>query len=81
MKNSLQGQHQVKLLSNYYERLFVFFPSYIIVFMREKHKYVVRSFSLHNGFVPLSFPGKVFNEAVQTQKISHSFSFIRNFSH
>jgi hypothetical protein len=36
--------------------------------MRGRHKYVLHSFSLHHGFIPLGFPGKVFNEAVHTHK-------------
>ena len=31
--------------------------------MRGRHKCVLHSFSLNHGFIPLSFPGKVFNEA------------------
>jgi hypothetical protein len=49
-------------------KILVSFISDIIVFMRVRYKCVLHSFSLHHGFVPLSFPGKVFNEAVQTQK-------------
>jgi hypothetical protein len=40
----------------------------IFVFMRGRNKCVLHSFFLHQGFVPLGFPGKVFNEAVRTQK-------------
>jgi len=31
--------------------------------MRGRHKCVLRSFFLNQGFIPLGFPGKVFNEA------------------
>jgi hypothetical protein len=48
--------------------------------MRGRHKYVLHSFSLHHGFIPLGFHGKVFNEAVHTQRIMYSFSFTRIFS-
>ena len=57
--------------------IWFFFTSYIIVFMRGRH--VLHSFSLHHGFVPLGFPGKVFNEAVHTQRMMYSFSFTRIF--
>jgi hypothetical protein len=36
--------------------------------MRGRNKCVMHSFFLHQGFVPLGFPGKVFNEAFHTQK-------------
>ena len=39
----------------------------------------LHSFSLCHGFFPLGFPGKVFNEAVPTDRILYSFSFTRFF--
>ena len=41
----------------------------------------LHSFFLCHGFVPLGFPGKVFNDAVPTDRISYSFSFTRFLSH
>ena len=48
--------------------------------MRGRQKCVLHSFSFNHSFIPLGFPGKVFNEAVHTQKDIVLFSFTRFFS-
>jgi len=54
---------QVKTFEQLEQIYLTFFVSYIIVFMRGRHKCVLHSFSLNHGFIPLGFHGKVFNEA------------------
>jgi hypothetical protein len=46
-------------------------------------KYALHSFSLNRGFVPLGFPGKVFNEAAchAYRNTVYSFSFTGFLSH
>jgi len=45
--------------------------------MRGRHKHVLHSFSLNQGFIQLGFPDKVFNETILSHKrMLYTFSFI-----
>jgi hypothetical protein len=57
----LQSNSQIKCFRNWYKRS-VLIVSEMIDWLRGRNKYIMHSFSLLHGFVPLDFPDNVFNE-------------------